>query len=487
MSRLCITTILAALLAAAPPVHGQDAIAQIRIDREVGAARSMALEAGQNRLLVTSEPIARIAVANPDVADLKVVTPNQVLLTAKGIGTTDLTLWNRDNAPLVIALDVKRNLEALRRQLKELFPGEQVVVSAAGDLVVLAGQVSDVRIPERVAEVARLHSSKVANLVQVTGQQQVQLEVRFAEVGRTGLRELGVNFFHKSKDALRVGGMNGPRTFPGDFLNTTTNPAIPGTGGRGLFAPGQPPDVPNPAFNNAFSFFLSQAGEFPFSVMLNLLEQQNLAKTLAEPTLVAMSGQEASFLAGGELPIPLASSFGQTAVDWKKFGIQLRFTPTVISDAIHLRLKAEVSDIDPTTAVTIAGTTIPGLVSRQSETTIRLGDGQSFAVAGLLSDRVRSQTARVPWLGSIPILGALFRSQSYQRDETELLVVVTARLTHPVSPHELPPLPTDREVNDPSTAALLLLGSDGSPAELKGQGAVPLERRGPVNQRGYSP
>lgn len=476
--------VLTAVVLSALPVAAQDAVPQLRINREVGAARSMALEAGQNRLLVLSEQIGRIAVANPDVADLKVVTPNQVLLTAKGIGSTDLTLWNRDNAPLVIALQVTRNLEALRKQLTDLFPGEGITVSTAGELVVLSGQVSDIRIPERVAEVARLHATKVANLVQVSGQQQVQLEVRFAEVGRTGLREMGVNLFHKADDAKRVGGMFSNRTFPGDFLNTVNNPAIPGTGPRGLYGPGLPPDVANPSFNNAFSFFLSQAGSFPFSVMLNLLEQNNLAKTLAEPTLVAMSGQEAAFLAGGELPIPLASSFGQTAVEWKKFGIQLRFTPTVIGDAIHLKLKAEVSDLDPTTAVSVGGTTIPGLVSRQSETTIRLGDGQSFAVAGLMSDKVRSQTAKVPVLGSIPILGALFRSQAYQRDESELLVVVTARLAKPVAPHELPPLPTEYEANDPSDAALFLLGSEGSTVKPRQAGSA--ESRGPAGERGYS-
>ncbi|GAO02265.1 type II and III secretion system protein family protein [Anaeromyxobacter sp. PSR-1] len=486
MSRHAV--VVALMLVAGRAAAAQDVVPTMRIDREVGAARSMSLEAGQNRLLVVSDQIGRIAVANPDVADLKVVTPYQVLLTAKGIGSTDLTLWDRDNHPLVIALQVTRNLEGLRKQLKELFPGEKIEVSSAGDLVVIAGQVSDVRIPERVAEVARLHASKVANLVQVSGQQQVQLEVRFAEVGRTGLREMGVNFFHKSDDGKRVGGMTGNRTYPGDFLNTQSNPSIPGTGPRGLWASGLPPDVPNPAFNNAFSFFLSQGGQFPFSVMLNLLEQSNLAKTLAEPTLVAMSGQEAAFLAGGELPIPLASTFGQTAVEWKKFGIQLHFTPTVIGDAIHLKLKAEVSDLDPTTAVTVGGTTIPGLVSRQSETTIRLGDGQSFAVAGLISDKVRSQSARVPVLGSIPILGALFRSQAYQRDETELLVVVTARLAKPVAPHELPPLPTDFENNDPSDAALFLLGSDGSAVKQpKGaKGAGPTAARGAAGERGYS-
>lgn len=478
---------IAAILLWAAAAAAQQQIPQVRIEREVGAARQMSLEAGQNRLIVVSEQIGRIAVANPDVADLKVITPTQVLLTAKTAGTTDLTLWNRDNAPLVIALEVVRNVEGLRKQLRELFPKEDVVVSAAGDLVVISGEVSDVRIPERIAEVARLHASRIANLVRVSGDQQVQLEVRFAEVARTGLRELGVNFFHKSLDGSRVGGLSSSRTIPGSFLNTDTNPAIPGTGPRGLAGPGLPPDVSAPAFTNAFSLFLSQAGSFPFSVMLSLLEQNNLAKVLAEPTLVAMSGQEAKFLAGGELPIPLASTFGQISVEWKKFGIQLQFTPTVIGDAIHLKLRSEVSDLDPTNAVVVVGgLTIPALTSRQSETTIRLGDGQSFAIAGLLSDKVRSQHARIPLLGSLPILGALFRSTSYQRDESELIVVVTGRLARPVSPHELPPLPTEFERNDPSSASLFLLGSEGHSGNATPSAASPADApRGPSGERGF--
>ncbi len=445
----------------APPIH-------LRVDREVGAARELALEAGQNRLLILSEEIGRIAVADPNVADLKVVTPTQVLLTAKGAGSTDLTLWNRANQPLVIALQVTRNLDGLRKQMKDLFPGENVTVSGAGELVVLSGEVSDVRMPERIAEVARLHAKQVANLVKVSGNQQVQLEVRFAEVTRSGLRDIGVNFFSKSKDGNQVGGISGRGVNPGTFLNTIQNPAIPGTGGRGMAVPGvQPPDVYAPQFNQGFSLFFSNYPGFPFSAMLSLLESNGLAKVLAEPTLVTLSGQEAKFLAGGEIPIPLASSLGSVQVEWKKFGILLNFTPTVINEnTIHLKLASEVSDIDPTLAVTIGGSTVPGLTSRQSETTVRLGNGQSFAIAGLTSDKVRSQIDKVPLLGSIPILGALFRSSQYQRQESELLIVVTARLAEPLAPHQVPPLPTDFERNDPSDFQLFLLGMDGTRSDL---------------------
>lgn len=466
--------VLLLLLAGAGPAAG---VPQLRIDRNVGAASELSLEAGQNRLLVLSEEIGRVAVADPNVADLKVVTPNQLLLTAKSAGTTDLTLWNRGNEPLVIALQVTRNLEPLRKQIKELFPGEKVSVSGAGELVILSGEVSDLRIPERLAEIARLHARQVANLVKVSGNQQVQLEVRFAEVSRSAVRQMGVNFFHQGSNGDLVAGITGRGVPANNFLK----PAIPGTG------PGfRPPEVPGSQFANGFSLFFSSSKEFPFSTLLNLLETNGLAKVLAEPTLVTLSGQEARFLAGGELPIPLSSTFGQVQVEWKKFGIQLQFTPTVIAgDTIHLAMMTEVSEIDSTLAITIGGSSVPGLTTRRSETTIRLGDGQSFAVAGLLSDKTRSTIERVPFLGSLPILGALFRSTEFRRDETELLVIVTARLAAPVAPHQLPPLPTDRELNHPSDLELFLLGWDsgGKPAPRAAAGRVP--PGGPSGAHGF--
>jgi pilus assembly protein CpaC len=424
---------------------------QIKIDREVGAARDLSLEMGQNRLLVLSEPIARVSVADPKVADMKVITPTQLLLTARGVGSTDLTLWNKRDEPLVLALLVSRNLDALRRQLKDLFPNENINVAAAGDLVVLSGEASDVRVPERAAEVAQLHAEKVANLMRVSGNQQVQLEVKFAEVARSALRSMGINIFHRDLAGQYVAGVAQPGTPNGQFL------AIPGTGTSAV------PDVFPPATGGGFSLFFSGLSTFPFSAILSILEANGLSKTLAEPTLVAMSGQDAKFLSGGEFPIPVSTGLGAVGVQWKKFGIILNFTPTVVSEGfLHLKLQTEVSDIDASRSVTVGGFSIPGLVSRQSETTVRLADGQSFAIAGLLNDQIRSQINKIPVLGDIPVLGALFRSVSYQRNESELIVVVTARLTKPVAPHEMPPLPTDDELNDPNDFELFLLGGEGT-------------------------
>jgi pilus assembly protein CpaC len=444
------TALAAQAEAAAPGEHALGSTPAIHVDREVGAIKTLSLETGQNRLLILSEPIGRVSVADPKVADLKVITATQLLLTSRGVGSTDLTLWNKKDEPLVIALGVTRNLDRLRSQLAEFFPNEKISVSAAGDLVVLSGEVSDVRVPERAAEVAQLHAEKIANLIHVVGNQQVQLEVKFAEVSRTGLRELGFNFFHADAGGRFVTGMGPPGSDVAAFST------VPGTGSS------VKPPIPAPGIGGAFSLFFSGLPNFPFSAILSALESSGLAKMLAEPTLVALSGQEAKFLVGGEFPIPMSTTLGSVNVQWKKFGIILNFTPTVIADgALHLKLAAEVSDIDPTRSVTISGFSIPGLTSRQSETTVRLMDGQSFAIAGLLSDRVRSTINRIPLLGDLPILGALFRSVSYQRDESELLVVVTAHLAKPVAPHEAPHLPTENELNDPSDIQLFLFGMEG--------------------------
>ena len=467
-----LVVLVAALLSAGEQPGSTPAL---HVNRELGSVRDLSLEAGQNRLLMLSEPIVRIAVADPSVADLKVVTPTQVLLTAKSAGATDLTLWNRENEPLVIALQVIRTVEALKRQLRELFPHEKVTVSAAGDLVVLSGEVSDLRVPERVAEVARLHARQVANLITVAGNHQVQLSVRFAEVSRTALKQIGVNLFGLEADGSRLGGVVGPKNTLGAFLGQPL--AVPGTGGLG-----QPPLFPSQPFNQSFQLFYGTTRPFPFNATLSLLEENGLAKVLAEPTLVTLAGQEAKFLAGGEIPIPLSSTLGALTVQWKKFGIQLGFTPTVLdAGTIHLKVASEVSELDPKNGIQTGGLVIPGIAARQAEATVRLGDGQSFAIAGLLSDKVRSTVDQVPLLGSIPILGALFRSSAYQREETELLVVITAHLVKPVAPHEAPPLPTDFEGNEPGAFSFFLLGADTA-APSSGS-----SHRGPSGAGGFTP
>lgn len=440
-----------AMLIATPAIN-----AQPKVITQAEVSSAMPLQVGETRLLHLSEKVIRIAVADPAVADVQVVTEDQMLITAKTVGNTNITLWNAANKPLVIAVTCSRNLDQLRGQLSKLFPGEPIVVGSAGDLVVLSGTVSDLRVPARAAELAGLYSEKVANQIEVSGDQQVELEVRFAEVSRSGLRKLGMNFLWQDNARGYVGGVATASTTAGSYLTGgSQNLNIPGTGTGG------PPVVSMPSASQAFNLFFSTGlSKFPFSSILSVLSQEGLAKILAEPTLVALSGQEASFHAGGEVPILIARQLGEVGVEYKKFGVRLQFTPTVLGKKmISAKLAVEVSEPDPSSGATLNGFTIPGFRTRSSETTVRIADGESFAIAGLLSDNVRSTVQKIPVLGDVPVLGMLFRSVAYQHDETELMVIVRARLVRPVDADQVPPLPGEDELTDPTDFELFLLGS----------------------------
>jgi len=449
MSRLLQALVIGIALCGSAVGHAQP---QPSFVAEVHSEVNM--EVGETKLVKLSTRIVRVSVADPTVADVQVVTPQQVLITAKAVGFTHLIVWGPDEQPLVMAVSATRNLDQLRGQFTKLFPESPISVSAAGDLIVLSGSVADVRLPARAAEVAKLHSEKVANLIQVTGDQQVQLDVRFAEVSRSGLRSLGLNMLYSDPSRGYVGGAVPPSAAPGSYLHTDTL-QIPGTGGSPL-----PPVVGAPAFSNAFNWmFSANLAKFPFSAILSMMSQEGIARVLAEPTLVALSGQQADFHSGGEVPIVMARALGNVSVTFKKFGVLLHYTPTVLSErTMSLKMKLEVSEPDPSVGVTLGGYSVPGFRTRSSETTVRLRDGQSFAISGLLSDSSRNVISKTPWLGDIPVLGTLFRSTSYQRNETELLMVVTAHLVKPLQPGEVPILPGEDQTNDPSDFDLFVLG-----------------------------
>jgi pilus assembly protein CpaC len=443
-----------ALVLAAVLIDVPSAGAQPRVVQQAEVTSAMPLQVGETRLLQLSEKVIRIAVADPTVADVQAVTEDQVLITAKSVGNTNLTMWNTSNKPLVISVICTRNLDQLRGQLQRLFPGEPIVVGSAGELVILSGTVSDLRVPARAAELASLYSDKLANQIEVSGDQQVELEVRFAEVSRSGLRKLGLNYLWQDGARGYVGGVATPSTQAGQYLGGANNLLVPGTGGSG------PPLVPAPSANQAFNLFFSTGlSKFPFSTVLSILSQEGLAKTLAEPTLVALSGQEASFHAGGEVPILIARQLGEVSVEYKKFGVRLQFTPTVLGKRmISAKIAVEVSEPDPTAGATLGGFNIPGFRTRSSETTVRIADGQSFAIGGLLSDNIRSTVHKIPVLGDVPILGMLFRSTAFQREETELMVVVRARLVRPLDGDQVSPLPGEDELTDPTDFELFMLG-----------------------------
>jgi pilus assembly protein CpaC len=427
----------------------------------VSDARTVALRHG----------ISEINVSHSDIADVKLLPRNRLLVTGKKLGQTRLTVVDRNNNIRRHLIQVVAPYAGLAGELKRLFPRQAVSVSAVGNTLVLEGQVDNALIADRARRIAEAHlrasgqEAKVESFLSVRGRQQVQLRVRIAEVSRTAMRQIGVNFWHRTEE--RAAGMLGP----GIGLNNQLAPDL-GTvgntlqpGGGALPATGDLPPVPllSPSLTtDAFSFLLSSrdSSAFPLSIAVNLLQGKGMAKVLSEPTLVAFSGQEAKFIAGGEFPVPIPQALGVTSIEFKKYGVQLSFTPTVMDDRkMSLKVSVSVSERETTGSVAIQGTQVPVLSTRHSETTVQLEDGQSFAIAGLLQDRLESITHRVPLLGDIPIIGMLFRRNSFRREESELVIMVTANLVRPLKAGEVPPLPGEEEISDPGALRFFLLGT----------------------------
>lgn len=459
---------VAAPAAIAPPAAQAEDVQTVTLS----AQASSHMRLGKN--------ISRVSVASSDIADVAAFPPDQLLITGKRPGQTNATIWTQSGEVVVLVVEVTYPLDAMRAGLRKAIPGgSKLDVASAGATVILSGEVPSVEDVARAETIVRGIANgasggadvSLVNMLTVPGDQQVQLEVSFAEVSRSSLRQIGFNFWSKGVNSAGngyAGGVLAPTNgLDGISPELTTAPDVRNlnAGAAGFDDMGAPisdtvPLITAP-LQGAFGFvFSSTLGGFPFSAALSLLANKGYARTLAEPTLVAMSGKSASFLAGGEFPIPLPQSLGQIAVEYRKFGIQLEFEPTVIGPDIQMNLGVTVSDIDYSLGVRLASTTVPGLTERHSKTTVRLRDGQSFVIAGLLSDQVRSTVDKVPWLGDIPVLGTLFRSSSYRREETELLVVVTAHLVQPLD--ERPQLPGEHETSDPGDLELFLLGKSES-------------------------
>jgi pilus assembly protein CpaC len=419
------------------------------------------LEVPLNKSEVVSadRPIAKAMIGNDQVADILPITDRSVYVLGKKMGTTSLTLYDAGGRVIaVMDVAVGPDVQALKTQLEQLVPGQQIEASISNESVVLTGLVNNPGAIDRAVQLAKTYAGdKVVNLISLGSSQQVQLEVRFAEVNRTAGREIGINGFGVSSNgsfsAITGRGSSFVPGLPPTLTSPGTDPYLGTSGVTGMFG----------ILRKQFSI-----GNVDIDGVLSALETRGFAKTLAQPTLVSLSGERASFLAGGEFPVPVAQSGssggiggGNNAaaitVEFKPFGVSLGFTPTVLGDkTINLIVEPEVSEIDPTASLTLNGITIPGLRTRRASTTLELRDGESFAIAGLLQRDVKTNIQQMPILGSIPILGALFRSTQYQKGETELLIVVTPRLVSPIRPGQVR-LPTDR-VKDPSEVKTFLLG-----------------------------
>lgn len=389
------------------------------------------LNTNKSTIVTTSRPRQSLAIGEPSIADVNAISPTRLLVTGKKPGSTQLIIWDDQDHSQVIDVTVNADLGGLTDQYKKIFPNNKIEVSSAGeDTVVLSGTVGSLSQAEKAEALAAPYGKKVVNLLDVSGGQQVMLQVRVAEVSRTALSQLGVNLAYS--DGTSFGGINNG---VGNGFDTAAGAA----GAVGALG------IPNVS-DQVTLFGKGVFGNTAVFAFISALRQNNLLRVLAEPNLVAMSGQEATFLAGGEFPVPIPQNGGidnnTITIEYKEFGVKLSFVPVVLGDGrIRLKLSPEVSDLDFTNAVRFSGFVVPGLTTRRMSSTVEIGDGQSLALAGLLNQSLSANKQVTPLLGDLPVLGTLFRSVRYQRKETELVVLVTPRLVSPMSPEEVPTLP----------------------------------------------
>ncbi|MEQ9435990.1 type II and III secretion system protein family protein [Hyphomonas sp.] len=387
-------------------------------------AKVLVLEKGRSTVVEADLKFATLVVADPEIADAMATSNRSFFLRGKLPGTTTVLIYNAaGEIAELIEVEVELGLDELRTDLKNLLPGEDINVYAVHDGVFLDGKLTTAAAAEMALQLAERHvPGGVANGLSVGQSQQVLLEVRFIEASRSAVKEIG---FGNSFDANDVVGVTEGGTVSGIAEKTVA-----------LF---------------------TNVGNENVDITLRALEQKGVIRTLAEPNLVALSGDTASFLAGGEYPIPIATEDNQITVQFKKFGVSLDFTPTVLGDGlVNLRVRPEVSSLDRANGIRSAGIEIPGISVRRADTTIELHDGQAFAIAGLLQNDYSNDVRQTPWLGNVPVLGQLFSSKRYQKNESELVIIVTPRLVQPAPHPDMLGSPLDAFA-EPTEAELFLL------------------------------
>jgi pilus assembly protein CpaC len=417
-------------------------------DIEVGPGRTSAvvkISIGKSESVRTEGAISEVIVSDPEIADAIPLTDRSLSILGKKIGTARVSMYG-DGKKLVGVYDVEVSYDTTRlgSELAQRFPFAHFRVSSVNGRIMLGGTAPDAVTVDKAMTIAKQFGADVVNSVRVNSPQQVMLEVRFVEASRSASRELGVNWTVVQQQ----------------LTNTGTNGVSLATGIVGTTSGATP-----------FATFLgSMLGNgVKADALVKALEDRGIVRRLAEPNLIALSGDTASFLAGGEFPIPVSSNLGQVSIEFKKYGVGLAFTPTVLDDGlINLKIEPEVSQIDPTTVIQLNGVTVPALIVRRANTTVELRDGQSFAIAGLLQSINTVDQNQLPWLADVPVLGALARSAAYQKKETDLVIIVTPRLVRPARPGDVLRTPFDaaKPANDPD---LFLLGQ----AEI----TKPMDRR----------
>jgi pilus assembly protein CpaC len=503
-SRLALFAVgLACSLAAAAQTPAPPAVTPQAIEQSPmlagGGNIDLAVPLFQSRVVRVVAPTTRMSVANPDVADIVVISPTELYVLGKDLGTTNVLLWGHEGRLIgSINVEVQHDLDSLKRKFAELLPGQAIEVRAAQRSIVLSGRVADAETMNAATRIAgtylaQVQTSKqaeqfqqgtnsrredktvgeVINLLQVGGAQQVMLEVKVAEISRTELRRMDAQFntIAQGLGHWNVGGVNGGATFP-DALFGTSQLRAPVFTNAAPYGPVVDEFAPSGmAIQNQglFASFLDKT--MLFNLALDVAKEKGLARILAEPTLTTLSGQEAEFLSGGEFPIPVPQNNNTVTITFKEFGIAVKFLPVVLNSGhINLKLNVSVSELESgnTVSLGVAGSAssfiIPSLSRRSASGVVELSDGQTIGLAGLLHETTRSLVTKFPGLGDIPVLGALFRSQSYQKGETELVILVTPRLAQPL-PRGKVRLPTDSYV-EPSDLDFYLRGQqEGSPGK----------------------
>ena len=418
----------AAAPAATPPVQQSASSVQ-----ETGEPQTLHLLVGRSLVISSPTRIKRVSLADPEIAEALVVSPTQVLVNGRKPGGVSLMVWDEADQSQAFEVSVDIDVLGLSQKIHEVFPTENVHIDTSKDVVILTGNASSAAIADKILEVVKGAASKVTSMMQVpaapTGE--ILLQVRFAEVDRTALNQFGINIL-SLPGAKNVGSISTQQFAPPQLINQSGSNGTGGGTGSASFG-----------LSDLMNVFLFRP-DINLAVTIKALQEKNLLQILAEPNLLTASGKEASFLAGGEFPYPVPQSSGGSGyttitIQFKEFGIRLSFTPTFTPDGqIHLKVKPEVSSLDYTNSLQIQGYTVPGLTTRRVESEMDLADGQSFAIAGLMDNRVTEQLEKIPWIGDVPILGKLFQSKSFQRSKDELLVVVTPTIVKPLNPGQVP-------------------------------------------------
>lgn len=488
--RRFLATLMATLLATSGPLLAPCSIGAAQ------AQRVLAISAAKRTVLVTvavgktedvriDAPFTDVTIGDPEVADVTPLTDRSLSILGKKIGTTRVSVYSEGRKPLgIFDIEVSYDVSRISAEINRLSGGGIRVTSVNGRIM-LTGSAHDAQTLDRAVVIARQFAPDIINAVKVLSPQQVMLEVRFVEASRQAGRALGVQWNSFGQNTLA------------NIGNATPSSRLPVTQPGGPF---QQPGIQNPLVGPSgqlggpnvgttaltlspivaagilgtstapFGFLLGamNKGALSIDVAINALEEKGLIRSLAEPNLVALSGDTASFLAGGEFPILVPGSLGTVSVEYKKYGVGLAFTPTVLREGlINLKIEPEVSELDQSHPVQIQGFNIPPLIVRRASTTIELRDGQSFVLGGLLQNKSTTAQQQLPWLGDVPVLGALFSSKAYQKQETDLAIIVTPRLVRPTRPGDLVKTPLDNTLPANDIDFFLMGKAEVMPADVR--------------------